>query len=162
MPPVKDHRATGMIERTIGSINNYVLTYLREDKNQKYGMMTSRTLSVLRFIPHSKIKLTPFEAYHGREGNTAFRNLTKKPSLKYLNWKNAINHKIQCLDEASGLLEVELNLDCEKRSDLVYALQNRKTPRVLEEHELAEADVKLTHPGAPEWLKRHKTRTTAV
>ena len=32
--PVKDHRATGMVERTIGSLKNYVLTCLREDKNQ--------------------------------------------------------------------------------------------------------------------------------
>ena len=30
--PVKDHRATGMVERTIGSIKNYVLTYLQEKK----------------------------------------------------------------------------------------------------------------------------------
>ena len=28
--PVKDHRATGMVERTIGSIKNYVLTYSRK------------------------------------------------------------------------------------------------------------------------------------
>ena len=27
--PVKDHRATGMVERSIGSIKNYVLTYLQ-------------------------------------------------------------------------------------------------------------------------------------
>ena len=31
--PVKDHRATGMVERTIGSTINYVLTYLQENKN---------------------------------------------------------------------------------------------------------------------------------
>ena len=32
----------------------------------------------------------------------------------------------------------------------------------MEKHELAEAEVELTHPKAPEWLKRHKTSTTAV
>ena len=53
-----------------------------------------------------------------------------------------------------------LNLDWEKRSDLVHAPENRKTPRVLEEHELAEAEVELTHPTALEWLKRHKTSST--
>ena len=30
--PVKDHRATGKVEKTIGSIKNYVLTYLPENK----------------------------------------------------------------------------------------------------------------------------------
>ena len=124
--------------------------------------MISRALSALRFVPHSKTRLTPFEAYHGREVITAFRNLTKKTSLKNLTWKNVINHKLQCLDEASGLPEVELNLDWKKRSDLVYAPKNQKTPGVLEKHELAEAEVELTHPKAPEWLKRHKTSTTAV
>ena len=88
-----------------------------------------------------RLKLTPFQAYHGREVNTTLRNLTKKPSLKNLFWENVINHKLQCLDEASGLPKVELNFDWEKRSDLVYAQENRKALRVLEEHELAEAEV---------------------
>ena len=70
--PVRDHCPTGMIERTIGSIKNYVLTYLQENKNHKFGLMISRALSTLRFVPHSQTKLTPFEAYHGREANTAF------------------------------------------------------------------------------------------
>ena len=122
--------------------------------------MISRALSVFRFVPHSRTKLTPFEAYHGREANTALRNLTKKPSFKNLTWKNVINQKLQRLDKASGLPEVELNLDWETRSDLVYAPENRKMPRVLEDHELAEAEVKLTHPKAPQGLKRHRTSTT--
>ena len=117
--PVKDHRATGMVERTIGSIKNYVLTYLQENKIYKFGLMISRALSALPFVPHSKTKLTPFEAYHGREANMSLRNLTKKPSLKNLNWKNVINQKLSCLDKASGLADVELTLDWAKRSDLV-------------------------------------------
>ena len=83
----------------------------------------------------------------------------RTPSLKNLTWKNVINQNLQCLDEASGLPAVEINLDWDKRSDLVYALELRKMPRVLDEHELAEAEVELTHPKAPEWLKRHKTST---
>ena len=58
--PVRDHRATGMVKRTIGSIKNYVLTYLQENKNYRFGFMTSRSLSALRFLPHSKTKLSPF------------------------------------------------------------------------------------------------------
>ena len=88
--------------------------------------MISRALSALRFVPHSKIKLMPFQAYHRREVNTALRNLTKKPSLKNLAWKDVINQKLHCLDEASGLPELELNRDWEKRSDMVYAPENCK------------------------------------
>ena len=102
--PVKDHRATGMVERTIGSIKNYVLTYVQENQNYKFGEMISRALSALRFVPHSKTKLTPFEAYHG----------TKTPSLKNLNWNNVVNQKLSCSDKASNLPEVELTLDWER------------------------------------------------
>ena len=106
--PVKDHRAAGMVKKTIGSTKNYVLTYLQENKNYKLELMITRALSALRFVPHSKTKQTPFEAYHGREANTALRNLTKKPSLKNLTWRNVINQKLSCLEKASGLPEVEL------------------------------------------------------
>ena len=165
--PVKDHRATGMVERTIGSIKNYVLTYLQENKNYKFGLMISRALSALRFVPHSKTKLTPFEAYHGREANTAFRNLTKKLSLKNLNWDNVVNQKLSCLDKASNLPEVELTLDWEKRRDLVYAPEHRKTPRILDDEEINETDQKVTEVEArvskpPGWLKRKRTSTTIV
>ena len=159
-----------MVERTIGSIKNYVLTYLQEIRNYKFGVMISRSLSALRFVPLSKTKLTPFEAYHGRESNTALRNLTKKPSLKNLNWNNVVNQKLSCLDKASNFPEVELTLGLEKRNDLVYAPENRKTPRVLEDEELIDtnpkaqevADLKETGkiPKAREWLKKHKNSTT--
>ena len=167
--PVRDHRATGMVERTIGSIKNYVLTYLQENKNYKFGEMISRALSALRFVPHSKTKLTPFEAYHGREANTALRNLTKKPSLKNLNWNNVVNQKLFCLDKAGNLPEVELTLDWEKRSDLVYAPQNRKAPIILDDDVVTDPKApevvdpkELGPPKTPTWLKKHKTSSTTV
>ena len=167
--PVRDHRATGMVERTIGSIKNYVLTYLQENKNYKFGEMISRALSALRFVSHSKTKLTPFEAYHGREANTALRNLTKKPSLKNLNWNNVVNQKLSCLDKAGNLPEVEHTLDWEKRSDLVYAPQNRKAPIILDDDVVADPKApevldpkELSPPKTATWLKKHKTSSTTV
>ena len=134
--------------------------------------MISRALSALSFVPHSKTKLTPFEAYHGREANTAFRFLTKKPSSKNLNWDNVVNQKLSCSDKANNHPDVELTLDWEKRSDLVYAPEQRKNPRFLDYEEQIETDPKvpeIAEPkakgGAPKprgWLKRHKTSTTTV
>ena len=63
-------------------------------------MMLSRELSALRFVPHSKTKLTPFEDYHGQEDDIALRNLTKKHSLKNLDSKNVNKQKLHCLYEA--------------------------------------------------------------
>ena len=148
------------------------LTYLQENENYKFGVRISRALSALRFVPHSKTKITPFEAYHGREANTALRNLTKKPSLKNLNWNTVVNQKLSCLDKTGNLPDVELTLDWEKRSDLVYAPENRKTPIILDDEELAETDPKAQEvadpkevrlvPKAPAWLKKHKTSSTTV
>ena len=167
--PIRDHRATGMVERNIESIKNYVLTYLQENKNYKFGEMISRALSALHFVPHYKTKLTPFEAYHGREANTALRNLTKKPSLKNLNWNNVVNQKFSCLDKARNLPEVELTLDWEKRSDLVYAPQNRKAPIILDDDVVTDPKApevvdpkELGPPKTPTLLKKHKTSSTTV
>ena len=54
--PVKDHCATGMVERTIGSMKIFVLTYLREHDSQKLKKMIARALCALPFVPHSKLK----------------------------------------------------------------------------------------------------------
>ena len=61
--------------------------------------MVDKALSALRFSKNATTKLTPFEAHHGREVNTVLRNLTKKPSLKNLNWKNVLQQKCLCLGE---------------------------------------------------------------
>ena len=132
--------------------------------------MISRALSALRFVPHSKTKLTPFEAYHGREANTALRNLTKKPSLKNLSWNNVVNQKLSCLDKAGNLPDVELNLDWEKSSNLVCAPQNRKAPIILDDEVVADPNAQevvdpkeiRSAPKAPTWLKKHKTSSTTV
>ena len=80
--PVNYHRATGCVERTIGSLKNFVLTYAREKDKGNLESMVERALSALRFAPNAKLKISPFEAHHGCEANTVFRNLTKKPSLQ--------------------------------------------------------------------------------
>ena len=90
--PVNDHRATECVERTIGSIKNSVLSYAREDKPEPSDRMVERALGALRFVKNATLNITPFEAHHGRETNTVLRNLTKKPTLRNLNWENVNLH----------------------------------------------------------------------
>ena len=80
--PVNNHRATGCVERTIGSLKNSILTYSREEPAEPLDKMLERALEALRFAYNATLKITPFKAHHGREANTVLRNLTKKPSLK--------------------------------------------------------------------------------
>ena len=75
-------------------------------------------------------------------------------------------------DKAGNPPDVELTLDWEKRSDLVYAQENRKNPIILDAEEFIEPDPKAQEaagpketrqvPKAPERLKRHKTSSTTV
>ena len=58
-----------------------------------------RALGALRFFPNATLKITPFEAHHGREANTVLQNLTKKPSLRNLSCSNVLKSKSACLDE---------------------------------------------------------------
>ena len=83
--PVNDHRGTGSVERKIGSLKNFVLTYATEKEQKSLESMVDKALGALRFSKNATTKLTPFEAHHGREANTVLRNLAKKPSLKNLN-----------------------------------------------------------------------------
>ena len=53
---VRNHRATGMVQKTIGSIKHYVITYLREDGNQKFENITLGTLSSLPLYHMQKSK----------------------------------------------------------------------------------------------------------
>ena len=79
---VKDHRATGMVEKTIASKKTRVLTYIREEGNQKIKNMILRVLNALRFVPQIKTKLTLFQAHHAREANIVLQNFTKNSHLK--------------------------------------------------------------------------------
>ena len=92
--PVNDYRATGCVERTIGSLKNFVLTYAKEKDSGNLESMVERALSALRFAPNATLKILPFEAHHGREANTVLRNLTKKPSLQNLHWDRVLKKNL--------------------------------------------------------------------
>ena len=74
--PVNVHRATGCVERAIGSLKNSILTYAREKNLESLEKMVERALREIKFSTNATLKVTPIEAHHGREANTALRNLT--------------------------------------------------------------------------------------
>ena len=140
--PVNDHRGTGSVERTIGSLKNFVLTYATEKGHKSLESMVDKALGALRFSKNATTKLTPFEAHHGREANTVLRNLTKKPSLKNLNWKNVLKQKCLCLDETDpemSKVAFPQHSNWEERSDLTYAPTLRRAPITLDSDQQMDA-----------------------
>ena len=141
--PVNDHRATGCVERTIGSIKNSVLTYAREDKPEPLDRMVERALGALRFVKNATLNITPFEAHHGREANTVLSYLTKKPTLRNLNWEKVIRSKSECLDERDPIAQVmpePMDTNWGIRSDTEYDRKNRRKPLKLADDQAANQD----------------------
>ena len=48
--PVDDHRTTGCVERTIGSLKNSILTFIQEKQPERLEKMIERALGALRFL----------------------------------------------------------------------------------------------------------------
>ena len=137
--PVYNHRTIECVERTIGSLKNFVLTYAKEKDHGNHETMVERALSALRFAANATLKITPFEAHHGRETNTVLRNLTQKPSLQNLNWEMVLKRKSAFLDSndprAVNLPHPKMT-NWEDRSDADYDVEHINHPRKLVEDPL--------------------------
>ena len=96
--------------------------------------MVERALGALRFSKNSTLKISPFEAHHGREANTVLRNLTKKPSLQNLDWSRVIKTKSACLDTTDPNVQDmphPADTNWSVQSDLDYDIKNRTHARRL-------------------------------
>ena len=137
--PVSGHRATGCVERTIGSLKNVVLTYAKEKDSGNLESIVERALSALRFAPKATVKISPFEAHHGREAKTVLRNLTKKPLLQNFNWNRVLKQKSACLDSTDPRalkFPQTMATDWEERSDVDYDVKHINHPRKLAQDQL--------------------------
>ena len=119
---------------------------MRERRNSEpLERMLERALAALRFAKNATLNLTPFEAHHGREANTVLRNLTKKPSLRNLNWENVISSKSACLDERDPYdqaMPKPKDTNWGVRSDTEYNVKNRRHPMRLADDRIASQDNK--------------------
>ena len=132
--PVNDHRATGCVERTRGSLKSSILTFVQEKQPESLEKMIERALGALRFSKKATLKISPFEAHHGREANTVLRNLTKKPSLQNLDCWRVIKTKNACLDNAdpnANDMPHPADTNWAVRLDLAYDISNRSHARRL-------------------------------
>ena len=138
--PVNDHRVTGCVERTIGSLKNSILTFAQEKNPEPLEKMVERALGALRFSKNATLKISPFKPHHGREAKTVLKNLTKKPPLQNLDWSRVITTKISCLDAAdpnADNMPHPANTNWSVQSDLAYDIKNRSHARRLTEDQAA-------------------------
>ena len=76
------HTPTGLVERGIRTLKEYLRTNLEEGYNINEAL--SRSLNVMRTTVHSSIKETPFERHYGRKPRTEIHNyLNMSPNKHY-------------------------------------------------------------------------------
>ena len=96
--------------------------------------MVERALSALRFAHSATLKISPFEAHHGREANIVLLNLTKKLSLQNLNWNRVLKQKAACLDSDDPRaikFPPPMATVWQDRSDVDYDVEHINHPRKL-------------------------------
>ena len=104
--------------------------------------MIERASSALRFAPNATLKISPFEAHHGREANTVLQNLTKKPTLQNLNWVRVLKQKSAYLDSTdpkNQKIPQPMATDWEERSDVEFDVDHMNHPRRLAQNQLVSA-----------------------
>ena len=102
--------------------------------------LVERALGALRFSKNATLKISSFEAHHGRESNMVLRNLTKKPSLQNLDWSRVIKTKNSCLDAANPNAQNmphPADTNWSVRSDLAYDINHRSHARRLADDQSA-------------------------
>ena len=96
--PVDDHRAIGMVERLIRTLNMR-LSIMKIDKTNKPFKLASNVAELnktLRITPNSTTKVTPVEAHFSRKPNRPLTNISTSPKLSNLSSENT---KLSNLDE---------------------------------------------------------------
>ena len=113
------------------------------EKPEPLDRMLERALGALRFAKNATPNLAPFEVHHGREANTVLRNLTKKPSLRKLNWENVIRSNSACSDKRdpnAQAMPEPMDTNWGVRSDTEYDVKNRCHPMRLADDRIANQD----------------------
>ena len=93
--PVNDHRAIGLVERLIQTIENR-LACIKKEKSQINAFHVKHELKIiihqLRICKKRTTKISPFEARFGRKPNTPLSVISTKPKLSDLTYENIVNH----------------------------------------------------------------------
>ena len=90
LAPAGDHRATGMVERLIQTINRKLGVMAIDPlwSSEDITTIVSNIIQNIRLIPNRITKITPFEAHFGRKPNTALSNIVTKSTKHNLSYKN--------------------------------------------------------------------------
>ena len=112
--PVVDHRATGLVERSIRTIKERLLVRAQEHPKPSLESALLKNIKCLRTVTQQPLNCSPFEAHFGRSPNTICHNLVKSPSSNNLDW----NKTLLCIDKGRKLISREKRHDWDAPDDI--------------------------------------------
>ena len=112
--PVGDHRATGLIERSIRTIMVRLLVMAQERPKPSLEPALLKIKKCLRTVTQQSLNCSPIEAHFGRTPNTIWHNLVKSPSSNNLDW----NKTFLCIDKGRKLMSRERRHDWDAPDDI--------------------------------------------
>ena len=111
---VGDHRATGLVERLIRTIQERLLVMAQERPKPSLESALLKIIKCLRTVTQQSLNCSPFEAHFGRSPNTIWNNLVKSPSSNNLDW----NKILLCIDKGRKLMSRGRRHDWEAPDDI--------------------------------------------
>ena len=94
LAPAGDHRALGMVERLIQTLNRRIAVLEHDPlwSSSDLATIVAKKIESIRLIHNATTKIIPFVAHFGRPPNTELSNIITKPSNKNLSYKQINNY----------------------------------------------------------------------
>ena len=117
--PIDDHRAFGLVERLIQTINNR-LACIKTAARNLYNLKLSINSIIyqLRICRQKTINLSPFEAHFGRKASTPLCNISTEPDPNTLTYKTILNKDLDMETVRWDELITDEQWDKEAQSDI--------------------------------------------
>ena len=124
------HTPTGLVERGIKTLKEYLRTNLGEGYNINEAL--GRSLNVMRTTVHSSIKETPFERHYGRKPRTEIHNyLNMSPNKHYNVSARPETLQVHTFNNGNGAYSIDYespkNLKEDVSNKFPYLLLEKKT-----------------------------------
>ena len=125
--PIHDHRAIGLVERLIQTIQNRLACIKTAARNQ-FNMKASINSIIyqLRICRQKTINVSPFETHFGRKANTPLSNISTKPDPSCFTFKKFFNKYLDLETFGWEKLITEENWDNDERDDIEFDLNKEK------------------------------------
>ena len=128
--PVDDHRATGVVERMIQTINRRLAVMKINQSNTPYKLASdvAEIIKILIITPHSVTNFSPFEADMGRKPKTPLSNIATNSSPNNLNCESAKQAYLDQTNLTKPPLPAEVMHDLERWSEDEVKIRKKGSP----------------------------------